>query len=562
MKLLFSKVCLALLLLFLTLGLVEAQTNVVKAVIEPAKLKAGEKGVLKVTIAIPDSQHAGLQEDYLYVTVDSISGIVWEKTVYPQGDKTPEGVTTYKKSVTLEKTFTIDNSFKEGKVDLKVRTGYQFCLDTGSCFMPQEVEQALPLTVLPRSTDYLKFLKFLLMAFVGGIILNVMPCVLPVLSIKALSIVKQSHEDKKAIMHHSFAYTAGILASFLILAVLVIVLKSSGELIGWGFQFQSPTFVIILLSVIFVFALSLFDVFIISAPGMNVAAKASSKGGFTGSFMSGVFAVVLATPCTAPLLGAALGFAFTQPAHSIILIFLSVGLGLALPFLILAFWPKAIKKIPRPGEWMNIFKEFMGFLLLATAIWLITVVLAQVGSQNLLNILVYLLVLALSCWLYGRMTHPELSVRTHWIGLILAVLILAVGIKYTLNFKKAAPGTELKAEKEGNWQNFDPAAIEKLIAEGKPVFIDFTAAWCMTCKVNENTVLYTDEIEAVLTAKKVNLFKADYTNKDEVVGKWIQSYGRAGVPVYAIYVPGETNPIVLPEIITKQIVLEALNKIK
>jgi thiol:disulfide interchange protein DsbD len=399
------------------------------------------------------------------------------------------------------------------------------------------------------------------MALLGGLILNVMPCVLPVLSIKAMSIVKQSHEDHKRIMQHSFMYVAGIMVSFLILAIFVIVLKTLGNNVGWGFQFQNPLFVAILASFIFLFALSLFDVFIISVPGMNYVGAQSSKKGLAGSFMSGVFAVVLATPCTAPFLGAALGFAFSQPTFVILPMFLCIGLGLALPFMLIGFNPQWIKIFPKPGEWMNIFKEAMGFLLLATVVWLLDVLFNQVGGSNLLRFLIFLLTIGFAAWLYGRFSRPEHTRAKQWIFLILSLAVVIGSGIYLLKFKPYNPQAITNASSE-EWQPFSAEKVNELRAQNLPVFIDFTAKWCMTCKANENTVLYTKEIRSAFAAKNVTRLKADFTNGDPVIAQWLKKYKRAGVPLYILYVPQQPEPIVLPEIITKEIVTNALAQIK
>ncbi|MCK4653011.1 MAG: protein-disulfide reductase, partial [Candidatus Cloacimonetes bacterium] len=315
-------------IILLIISSVFAQTEIVEPKIE-AVIKENQ---IEVTYSIPEGYHQSLQEDYFYIETEEIKGVTFEPTVYPEGKKDAEGNIEYYGTVTLIKKFTIEDNFKDKIEQIKIYAGYQLCLDSGACLFPEEKEFSLPLKSEPVSpetsgTSPLNILKYLLMAFIGGLILNIMPCVLPVLSIKAMSIVKQSQQDKKMIFKSSMAYTLGILASFIILAIIIVILKMSGEMVGWGFQFQSTGFVLALLIVIFVFALSLFDVFIIQVPGMTAATKASSKGGLTGSFLSGIFAVLLATPCTAPLLGAALGFAFFQPPVMIFSIFILIGLG-------------------------------------------------------------------------------------------------------------------------------------------------------------------------------------------------------------------------------------------
>lgn len=569
-----------------------AVENSVLFTIDQQTIAAGKECKITAVFQIPEGYHQSYEKgvnDYFYLDVEGPKDFRSAPTKYPEGKAARGGLVEYKHTVTLTKVVKLASTMKAGNYTITAKAGYQYCDESGTCFMPQEESKAFTLSVsaaeqteepveqvttvqdtIPTkatapvtpvdNNKTTNVLRFIFMAFLGGIILNIMPCVLPVLSIKAMSIVKQSHEDKKKILLHSYVYTAGILVSFLVLAAFVIVLKASGEAVGWGFQFQNVNFVIGLTSVIFLFALSLFDVFIINAPGMNQATRATQSGGLSGSFVSGIFAVLLATPCTAPFLGAALGFAFSQPPVIILAIFIAVGLGLSLPFLLLGIFPAIIKKLPKPGEWMNVFKELMGFLLIATVIWLLDVVLQQLGGKNLLRVIMFLGGLALAAWTYGRFARPEFSRTKQWVFLFIAIAIAVGAGTVFLHF--APYNQEATAEGTYEWKNFNPQEVEKLIASGEPVFIDFTAKWCMTCKVNENTVLYTDEVSAAMKKAKLHLFKADFTSGDKTVGAWIKKYGRAGVPVYVLYTGSKPEPIVLPELLTKELVLKALSEIK
>ncbi len=523
-----------------------------------------EGSQIKVIYVIPAGMHQTLQEDMFFIEVDDIEGITFEPTEYPEGKKTEDGNIEYHGTVTLTKQFTVSENFKGNPV-INVYAGYQFCDEGGTCFMPEELEFNLQFGIEAKDenaekTTSMQILKYLLMAFLGGLILNIMPCVLPVLSIKAMSLVKQSQQDKKQIFKSSMAYTAGIIVSFLILALVIVILKTSGEMVGWGFQFQNAGFVTALLIIIFVFSLSMFDVFIIRAPGMTAATKASSKSGLTGSFLSGIFAVLLATPCTAPLLGAALGFAFSQPPVMIFGIFILIGIGLAFPFILLGFWPKAIKAIPKPGEWMNIFKEAMGFLLFLTALYLLRSLYFLIGGINLINVLLYLIILAFAVWIYGRFARPEFSKRKQWIATI-AALIIAIGAGFmTLDYNTSAQ-TDESANYPRDWQKFSPELVQQYRDEGKPVFIDFGAEWCLTCKTNETVVLFTKDIEAAFKEHDVEMLRGDNTKKDDIIGEWLRKFDRAGVPLYVFYMPEKEEAVTLPELITKDMVYKMLKRL-
>ncbi|MCB1155341.1 thioredoxin family protein, partial [bacterium] len=401
----------------------------------------------------------------------------------------------------------------------------------------------------------------LLFALVGGLILNIMPCVLPVISIKILSLVKQTEMSAGEIRRHGLVYSAGVLASFLALATLVVVLKSGGEAVGWGFQFQSPIFVSILAAIVFTFGLSLLGVYEITAPTVKTAHEDGES--YSASFNNGVFATVLATPCTAPFLGASLGFAFTQPAAVTYLIFTTVGLGLALPFLILAFVPGWTRFLPKPGNWMVTFKVLMGFLLMATVVWLMDIIGKQTGIAGVTRMLGYLGLLGFASWVYGHWGNIMRGTRTRWIATIAAAWIALAGGFALVPTTLAAPSTMAAGEDvpEGEiaWEPFSEARVAELAEGGQTVFVDFTAAWCLTCKVNEKAVINTDPVKAVLDELNVATLKGDWTNKDPAITDFLRRHGRAGVPMYVVIPAGRPDDArVLPEVITKDIVINAL----
>ena len=289
----------------------------------------------------------------------------------------------------------------------------------------------------------------------------------------------------------------------------------------------------------------------------------TSKRGLAGSFFMGVFAVLLGTPCTAPILGAALAFAFAQSPMIILTMFLLIGFGMALPFVLIAFKPTFVNKLPKPGEWMNILKVIMGFLLLFWAIKMLQVLYYQLGGEGLFNVIFFLLSLAIGFWIIGRFIRPEVKYYKKVLALIIAALIVVFTGIHTLSFDD--PGERGINDSDiirGRWQEFSPQRINELREADIPLFIDFTAKWCTTCYTNEITVLYSDDIQAAFEEHGVELFVADFTRYDETIFEWIQSYGRVGVPVYVFYLPGREEPILLPEIITKRMIFEVLERIE
>ena len=399
---------------------------------------------------------------------------------------------------------------------------------------------------------------YLLLAALGGLILNLMPCVLPVISLKVLSLVSQANEDRAKIRQLGFSFSAGIVAAFLALALVVVVLKEGGEEIGWGFQFQYPGFVMAMAALVFALGLSLFGVYTVRLPG----AQGGSGGGegLSGSFFNGVLATVLATPCTAPFLGTALGFAFTHSAAIVWGIFLSIGLGMALPYVLLALQPGWMRFIPRPGAWMERFKQLMGFLLMATVLWLLWVLGKQVGMEGVIWTASFLLCLAVACWIVGQWVDLRSGRRQRLSAWVVAMALVVAGYMVLLDPLLAAPQlVQVEVEGEAGWLPFSVAGVEELIAAERHVFIDFTAEWCWTCKINERTVLADEQVRAQFAAMEVALVKADWTNRNPEITQLLRAFGSSGVPLYVILPSGRADePIVLPELITVGIVLEKL----
>ena len=396
--------------------------------------------------------------------------------------------------------------------------------------------------------------------FLGGMILNLMPCVLPVISLKIFGFIQQSGESRWRILSHGFAFIGGIFAWFLGLAGVIVALKSGGSEVTWAFQFQNPWFNIVMGTVVFVFALNLAGVFEFLLPGRTATAleAAGSKRGYAGPFFQGVFATLLATPCTAPFLGSALGFAFSQSAAVIIAMFASVAAGMALPYLLLTAQPGWMKHLPRPGMWMERLKQFMAFPLFATLLWILSILGGQRGLDGIIAFAGFLLCVGLACWVYGAFCGPTGRHRFLALGIV-AALCLGGGWHF-LGQKFAHAG---KKDTNGiDWVPFSQARLQAELAAGRSVFLDFTADWCITCKFNERTAIDTALVRALFDSKKVVPMKADWTNANPEITAALQSFGRVGVPFYVIYPSGSGNtPVVLPELLTESILADALNRL-
>ena len=409
---------------------------------------------------------------------------------------------------------------------------------------------------------------YLFFGFLGGFILNLMPCVLPVISLKIFGFMRQAGDSRGNILKHGLAFVAGIFTWFLALAAVIIVLKGAGHEVTWAFQFQNPWFNFVIGAVVFVFALNLFGVFEIVLPGRAAQgiAEAGSHGGLAGSFTQGILATLLATPCTAPFLGTALGFAFSQPAAVIAAMFVAIAAGMGFPYLLLAAKPGWMKFLPKPGAWMERLKQFMGFPLAATLLWLLYIIGQQRGTEAVIWAFAAYLFLGLAAWLYGAFLGPLSPPRTKafaWAGIILA---LAAGPGYFGGnlFARAAAsppaGREAALPQDGiPWVPYSAEALEKLLAENTPVFLDFTADWCLTCKFNERTAINTPSVGAAFERLGIVPMKADWTNSNPEITRKLAEFDRVGVPFYLFYPRGRANdPVVLPELLTEQIVLRAI----
>ena len=419
----------------------------------------------------------------------------------------------------------------------------------------------------PPTADFATIIGALFAAFIGGILLNLMPCVLPVLSLKVLSFVKQAGDDKKRIWRMGLAYSAGTMGTFLVLALVVIGVQLGGHSVGWGFQFQHPLFIIAMVTLITVMSLSLFGLFYVQiSNGGGGIDRLAQKEGYLGAFAKGVSATILSTPCTAPFLGSALGFAFSQPWWIVIAIFLTVGAGLSAPYMLLCWKPGWMKYLPKPGDWMERFKEAMGLLMLASAAWLLFVLGKQAGAQVVSATVVFLLAVSTSAWLVGRFADFNASFSRRIIIWFVALTLAAASFwQFVLPALKADQMVTAHTATEINGVTFEPfsaEALQKHLDEGKIVLVDFTADWCLTCKINEQ-VLTGQTVTDHMRANNVVVLTADWTRGDAQITKLLQKFGRSGVPLYVVFSPkDQSNPILLPELITPQIVIDALDSAK
>jgi thiol:disulfide interchange protein len=436
----------------------------------------------------------------------------------------------------------LDNDIPQGKSFSGILTSAAGSITIPDTVIFSDAVANKPTEALPVA----KYLPILWGMLVGGLILNLMPCVFPVIGLKIMGFVQQAGSDRKKIALHGVAFTAGVLASFGVLSGILFAAREAArssvgpgaDSIGWGYQLQNPWVVLILMLLMFVLALNMFGVFELGTSATSVGGSLQAKQGIGGSFFSGVLATIVATPCSAPFLGVAIGSAIGLPAFQFFSAFGAMAIGLSLPYLILSVFPKLIDHLPRPGAWMESFKQAMSFFLFATAGYLLWVYAGQIGLDNLLGPIFGLSGIAVAAWIYGRWNLPHRTRNTRWAATLLAVLFAAGGFMLAKPPQKSALV----------WESWSQERVDALLAEGKPVYIDFTAQWCATCQVNKKTA-YTKEVIALMQKKGVVALKADKTNADPKIEAKLQELGRSAIPVNVLLVP-DKKPVITPELLT------------
>jgi thiol:disulfide interchange protein DsbD len=388
-------------------------------------------------------------------------------------------------------------------------------------------------------------------AFIGGLILNLMPCVFPVLGIKILGFVNQAGHDRGKVAAHGLVFTAGVLLSFWTLAAILAVLRAGGDQLGWGFQLQSPAFVFGLAAVMLIFALNLSGVFEFGLAATGIGAGLQTKSGYAGSFFTGVLATVVATPCSAPFLAPALGAALALSAVQAFAVFTAIAIGLSAPYLLLSIFPGAVKMLPRPGAWMETFKQFMAFPLYATVGYLVWVLAGQVSESSLLTILFALVVIAMGGWAYGRWRAPGASAGRARFGLVAGLTLLGIGA--WLGWPRPPMPTDIA------WEPWSAERVAQLQADNRIIYVDFTARWCATCQANKKLVFHDATVLKTFHDEKIATLRGDWTHADPLITAELAKYHRSAVPFNLVYLPGKSAPEILPELLTPGTVLKAID---
>jgi thiol:disulfide interchange protein len=419
---------------------------------------------------------------------------------------------------------------------------------------------ALPGTVaVPSALSWSLLLRSAALAFLGGLLLNLMPCVFPVLFLKGLALVNSGNEEKHNLRTHGFVYAAGIVMSFWALVAVLLGLRAAGSTLGWGFQFQSPVFLAWMAGLLFFLGLSLAGQFEIGLTLTSAGGSLAAKQGYSGSFFTGVLAVVVATPCTAPFMGAAVGYALAQSAGVTFAVFTALALGLAAPYVALTLQPSWTRLLPRPGAWMEVLRQAISVPIFLTVIWLAWVLAQAYGAAVVAALLASLLLVAMAGWFLGHYPAKRWSTVVAVVLLVCALALSGWAPRMVAAEPEMQVASQPGAQIQGVAKAWSADAVGRYQARGRPVFVDFTASWCLSCQVNERVALSRPEVQAAFAAHNVVLMKADWTRHDTAITDALTTLGRSGVPAYALYAPGQPDPVMLPEVLTPGLVMDALN---
>jgi thiol:disulfide interchange protein len=438
-----------------------------------------------------------------------------------------------------------------GLIELTGGRAYQVSAILGVVAAPPEPAAASGLSILTLS-------RIAALAFLGGLLLNLMPCVFPVLFLKGLALVNSGAGQRHNLRAQGFVYAAGILVSFWALVAALLGLRAAGASIGWGFQFQSPVFLLLMAGLLFFLGLSLAGQFEIGLTLTSAGGSLAAKQGYAGSFFTGVLAVIVATPCAAPFMGAAIGYALAAPAAATFAVFTALALGLAAPYVALTLQPAWTRLLPRPGAWMEILRQIVSIPIFATVIWLAWVLAQGYGADLLAALLCIFLLLAIAGWFLGRWPTKR------WAAIAgTAIVLCAVAIGFVASAELATvpvPSTTASAARN-QWQPWSPATVSQYQSQGRPVFVDFTASWCLSCQVNERVALNRPQVRQAFAGANVVLLRADWTRHDPAITRALAALGRDSVPVYLLYAPGQSTPQILPAVLTPGIIVDAVNKL-
>jgi len=511
-------------------------------------LNATNEKELKLTIDIPQSQISSIQDIWFY---PYDWGRIQQSAIQQRTDladavelRIKTGDAAYKLRDSVSGVLVVKEKTEDGEI-----------IARGFDINPQLVLSNTKSKTENSAEESTSFVGAILLAFIGGIILNLMPCVFPVLSIKALSLVSHAAHSPRQLWLQGVVYTLGVIASFLLLALLLIILKAGGAQIGWGFQFQSPVFVLVVAYLVFAVGLSLSGVFFLGGSAIGVGTSLTTKPGYSGSFFTGVLATIVATPCTAPFMAAALGYALTQPAIQLIIIFISLALGLALPYLLLTCWPGLHRHLPQPGVWMERLKQFLAFPMYATAIWLVWVLIQQTGVDAIIYAAGGMLLIALAAWIYDSSQTAGNKKRIAGLITALAIILLVLVTGYRAVSQSQHVNKPEKQSEHG--QTFSNQTLQTLLQENKPVFVNFTASWCISCLVNERVALSDVAVVKHFQDSNITYLKGDWTNRDQEITDFLKKFNRSGVPLYVFYPANQSDrPVVLPQILTPDLVIQ------